>query len=1248
MFTKILYRPALAIVISVILVFLGGLGMLTLPISQFPSIAPPTVLVFITYPGASAEVLVDSTLIPLERSINGVQGMRYMSSDATSAGEATIQIYFEPGTDPNLAVVNVQNRIAVVKNLLPPLVQREGIIVNQVMPSMLMYVNVFSKDKNVDQKFLYNYTSVNILQEIRRVNGIGSATILGSRTYAMRIWLDPTKMRNRNVSTEDVMKALAEQSVIGSPGRLGQATGMRSQSIEYVLTYPGRFSKPEQYANIILRANSEGQILRLKDVCQDEERKKDEKDGSAHNEDGKSVSASDEEKKKDEKKGVELGSEFFDIYSDIDGDPSAAIILKQNPGSNATVVIEEVKEKLKQIKAESFPPGMDFEVSYDVSRFLDASIEKVLHTLLEAFILVSVVVFLFLGDLRSTLIPTLAVPVSLVGTFFFMQLLGLSINLITLFAMVLAIGVVVDDAIVVVEAVHAKMHEKHLSPYRATMEVLHEISGAIIAITLVMTAVFVPVTFMPGPVGTFYRQFGITMAISIILSGVVALTLTPVLCAMILRPHTVGPKHVGPLGWVWSYTIAPFVHLFDRGVEIVTGRYAALLRRIVTRRLLTVLVIPAFGVGIVLVNMRLPAGFIPGEDQGIIYGIIQTPPGSTLEYTNAKSHELQAIAKGLEEVTSVSSLAGYEVLTEGRGSNAGTCIINLKPWAKRELTSRQIIAELEERCRQMSDVKVEFFEPPAVPGFGSAGGFSVRLLDKNNTTDYKRLGEVNDKFMKALAKRKELRGLFTFYTSDYPQYELIINNDMAMQKGVSIGKALDNLNILIGSTYEQGFIRFGQFYKVYVQAAPEFRRFPGDLDDLFIKNDRNEMVPYSAFMQVKKKQGLNEITRYNLYPSASIKGEPAPGFSSGQAIEAIKEVAAEVLPQGYSLGWEGLSYDEAKKGNLAVYIFLIVVIFVYLVLVAQYESFILPFAVILSLPIGIFGSFLFLQIMGLSNDVYCQIGLVMLVGLLGKNAILIVEFAVQRRMEGKSLLDAAVEGGKLRFRPILMTSFAFIAGLLPLVFASGAGAIGNRTIGTTAAGGMLLGTVIGVLVIPGLYYVFGKLADGRKLLQDEVDGPLSEIFQHSASDEHRAASEHSDHSDHLPISAIAAVPIVSRSLSDTIVHPMVSPSSENASEREKGTNRGFGRALAIGIIAYLAAVGFIMAKAGRQPTPEDASMLGILAACFIVPALITGLMGRRWSWLTILVVDVVLTGLALGARFYPEVLEIAQKLQQRP
>ncbi len=1143
MFTKILTRPALALVTSILILFVGVLGMKTLPIAQFPDVAPPTVYVSIAYPGASANVLIDSVIVPLEQSINGVQNMRYIVSDATSAGEATIRVFFEPGTDPNTNVVNVQNRVNIMLSRLPPLVVREGILVSQVVPSMLMYVNLFSKDPHTDQKDLFNYANVYVMPVIKRIKGMGIPTNLGNRTFAMRIWLNPERMRAYDVSVEDVMEALAEQSIIGSPGRLGQATGMTSQSKEYVLTYVGRYNTPEQYGNIIIKAKPDGEILRLKDVCvppkghtsawqrSGDGKGDDEGDDDDEEADAPPAASSHGGPVATKKHaGIELGSEFFDIYSDVDGHPAASIVLKQAPGSNAAEVIAEVKQTLEELK-KSFPPGMDYEIAYDVSKFVDASVEKVLHTLLEAFILVSLVVFMFLGDWRSTLIPTLAVPVSLIGTFFVLQLLGYSINLITLFAMVLAIGVVVDNAIVVVEAVHAKMAETHVSPYRASLEVLHEISGAIIAITLVMTAVYIPVTFIPGPVGVFYRQFGVTMAAATVLSGVVALTLTPVLCAMILKPHThdkggkgetkkrlsirtlviyalVGAPALGGITYLayklWGpigllLLVVPFVQRpFSRVVDTITNLYAGLLRPIVTRRIVTLGVIGAFSVGIVAANTQMASGFIPSEDQGIIYAVIQTPPGSTLEYTNAKSHELQKIAKGIEGVTSITSVAGYEILTEGRGSNAGTLIINLRGWDERTKTTRELIEELEEKTSEMTDVKLEFFEPPAIPGFGAAGGLSLRLLDKtqSSTADYQKLGEVTDKFMTALAKRKEVKNLFTFYAADYPQYELIIDNDVAMQKGVSIEKALENLNILIGSTYEQGFILFNQFYKVYVQSWPEFRRMPKDLDEFFVKNDKGQMVPYSSFMKLKKQQGLNEITRYNLYPSAAIQAVPAPGYSSGQAIDAVREVAAETLPNGYGLGWEGLAWDESKKGNEAIFIFFIVVAFVYLVLVAQYESFLIPIAVILSLPVGLFGSFFLLQALGLANDVWAQLGLIMLVGLLGKNAILIVEFAVQRRDQGLSLKDAAIEGGRLRFRPIQMTSFAFIAGLIPLIAATGAGAIGNRTIGTTGVGGMLVGTVIGVLVIPGLYFLFAQLSDGRKLLRDETATPLSEQWEH--------------------------------------------------------------------------------------------------------------------------------------------------------
>ncbi len=1052
MFSKFIHRPVFAIVISVVIIFIGILAIKKLPISQFPDIAPTTVNIFIAYPGASADVLVKSTLITLEQAINGVQDMRYIATDATSAGEATLRIIFEPGTDPNDAVIRVKTRVDQVMPLLPLLVQREGVIITPIQPSMLMYVNLFSKEKSMDEKFLFNYATVKMIPEIQRTKGVARAQILGSRRYAMRVWLNPERMRAYKISVDDVMNAISEQSIIGRPGRIGQSSGIAAQSLEYVLTYKGRYNKPEEYEGIIIRANAEGESIHLRDIAT-----------------------------------VELGSEFFDIYSNLDGHASAAIVLKQNYGSNASDVIEEVKEKLDKMK-ESFPPGMDYKISYDVSQFLDASIDQVIETLRDAFILVAIVVFIFLGDWRSTLIPILAVPVSLIGAFFAIQFFGLSINLVTLFALVLAIGIVVDDAIVVVEAVHAKFEEEpHITPYNAVKKVLSEISGAIIAITMVMVSVFVPISFMSGPVGTFYRQFSITMASAIVISALIALTLTPVLCAIMLKNNHGKPKK--------KNLLTKGLDGFNRGFDKMTGRYVWLLKLIVSRRGVTFGILLAFCAGIYYESQVVPSGFIPNEDQGTIYAIIQTPPGSTLEKTNQVSQRLSKICKGIEGVESVSSLAGYEIMTEGRGSNAGTCLINLKTWSERHHTVKEVMEELEKKTKGLGAV-VEFFEPPAIPGFGTSGGFSMRLLDKTTDTDYHEFDKINKQFMDNLGKRKELSGLFTFFSANYPQYELEIDNNLAMQKGVSIGKAMENLNILIGSTYEQGFIKYNQFFKVYVQSDPKFRRLPSDLLDLFVKNDKGEMVPYSAFMKLKKGQGPNEITRFNLYNSAAIQGQPAKGYTTADAIQAIREVSAKTLPKGFDIAFEGLSYDESIRGNEALYVFIIVLMFVYFVLAAQYESFIIPLAVVLSLPVGVFGSFLLLKLMGLENNIYAQVGLIMLVGLLGKNAVLIVEFAVQKRQQGETILNAAIEGARVRFRPILMTSFAFVAGLIPLMLATGAGAIGNRTIGASALGGMLFGTVFGVIIIPGLYFIFGSLADGRHLIKHEDEESLTEGFVH--------------------------------------------------------------------------------------------------------------------------------------------------------
>jgi HAE1 family hydrophobic/amphiphilic exporter-1 len=1054
MFNKFIQRPVLSIVISLMIVLLGVLALVQLPITLFPSISPPKVNVTASYPGANNELLIKSVIIPLERALNGVPGMKYIASDAGNDGEGTIQVIFNLGTDPNQASLNVQNRVASVVNKLPPIVVREGVKITREESNMLLYVNLYSTDPKADQKFLFNYTDINILSELKRVDGVGVADILGNREYAMRVWLKPDRMLAYKISADEVMEALAQQSLEASPGKTGESSGKRSQSFEYVLKYPGRYTTEKQYGNIVLRANSNGEILRLKDVA-----------------------------------NIEFGSSMYDIYSNLNGKPSAAIVLKQSYGSNATQVIKDVKAKLEEIKKTSFPKGMDYEISYDVSKFLDASIEKVLHTLIEAFILVGLVVFLFLGDWRSTLIPAIAVPVSLIGTFMFMQFFGITLNLITLFALVLAIGIVVDNAIVVIEAVHFKMETKRLSPMKATKEAMHEVSGAIIAITFVMAAVFIPVAFMSGPVGIFYRQFSITMATAIVLSGVVALTLTPALCAMMLKNTHGIPRKKTPINKI--------LDAFNNWFNGVSDKYKNLLGLIVNRRVITYGMLTFFCVGTWLLNSSLPSGFIPNEDQGMFYAVIQTPPGSTLERTNQIAEKLQKIAEGIDGVKSVSSLAGYEILTEGTGANSGTCLINLKSWDERKKSSQEIINELEEKSKDIPGATLEFFQPPAVPGYGAAGGFELRLLDKAGSGDYKKMETVSNDFVKELNKRPELASVFTFYSASFPQYMLNIDNDIAQQKGVTIENATNTLSTLIGSNYEISFIKYGRQYKVMVQASPEYRALPEDIMKLYVKNNRDEMVPFSAFMKMDKVYGLSEITRQNMYNASEISGQSATGYSSGESIKAIQEVAEETLPRGYGIDWAGISKDEVGRGNEAMYIFLICLGFVYLILAAQYESFILPFIVILSLVAGIFGAFLFLKLLGLENNIYAQVAMVMLIGLLGKNAVLIVEFAVQRHKAGDSVLKAAIEGSSMRFRPILMTSFAFIAGLIPLVFASGPGKIGNRTIGSAAAGGMLIGTVFGVLLIPGLYYIFGRIAEKTKFVKNEEENPLTEEIDHN-------------------------------------------------------------------------------------------------------------------------------------------------------
>lgn len=1028
-------RPVLSLVISIIITLLGILALVGLPITQFPDIVPPSVAVTARYTGANAEVSVDAVAVPLEKAINGVPGMTYMTTVTGNDGVTLITVYFEVGTDPDMAAVNVQNRVTTVLDELPEEVIKAGVTTEKEVNSMLMYLNITSTDKNQDESFIYNFTDINVLKELKRIDGVGRAEIMGQKDYAMRVWLKPDKLLAYKVSTDEVIAALRNQNVSAAPGKTGESSGKTVNELQYVLRYTGKFSEPVQYENIAIRSNSDGTILKLKDVAD-----------------------------------VEFGAMSYNMASKSDGSPSASIMIKQRPGSNASDVIKNIKAKMEELKETSFPPGMEVSYAYDVSRFLDASISAVLMTLIEAFLLVGIVVFIFLQDWRSTLIPMLAVPVALVGTLACMLMLGFSINLLTLFALVLAIGIVVDNAIVVVEAVHVKMVEEHLPPLEATIAAMKEITGAIIAITLVMSAVFVPVAFLSGPVGVFYRQFSLTLACAIVISGINALTLTPALCALML-------KHSGPVtskSWLQR-----FFNGFNKKFDATNNKYQSLLKRTAGKRGLTMLLLVVFFVLTWGAGAILPGGFIPTEDQGMIYVNVTTPNAATVERTEKVLDEINAIAKEVAGVESFTSLAGYSLTNEIAGSSYGMGMINLKPWKERSKSADDIIAELVKKTAGISDARIEIFSPPTVPGFGNSSGFELRLLNRG---DGSTLGtsEVTKQFMEALGNEPAVRNTFTSFDASFPQYMIHIDYDMAAKKGVTVDNAMNTLQTLIGSYYATNFIRFNQMYKVMVQSGPEYRAEPQDILAQYVKNDRGEMVPFASFARLERVYGPEQVTRYNMYTSAMINGEPAAGRSSSDAIAAVAKVADEKLPRGYSIDWSGMTREEIISGNQALYIFALCLLFVYLLLAAQYESFLLPLSVLLSLPAGIFGSFIALKLAGLDNNIYAQVALVMLIGLLGKNAILIVEFAIQRRKDGLPILKAAIEGAGQRLRPILMTSFAFVAGLIPLCIASGAGAMGNRSIGVAAAGGMLIGTIFGIIVIPGLYVLFATISERKK------------------------------------------------------------------------------------------------------------------------------------------------------------------------
>ncbi|EON76442.1 RND efflux system, inner membrane transporter CmeB [Lunatimonas lonarensis] len=1031
MFDIFIKRPILSTVISVLITLLGLLALISLPVTQFPEIVPPSVTVTAKYTGANADVLTKAVATPIERAINGVPNMTYMTSVNTNEGVSLITVYFQVGTDPDQAAVNVQNRVSTVLDELPEEVIRAGVQTEKEVNSMLLYLNLMTTDTTQDERFVYNFADINILPELKRIDGVGFAQIMGFRDYSMRIWLKPDRLVAYGLTPLDVNAAIRSQNVEAAPGKSGISSDREPQALQYVLKYTGKFNTEEEYENITLKALPDGSLLKLRDVAD-----------------------------------VEFGSQEYSMVSTTDGRPSASIMIKQRPGSNAREVIQHIKDKMEELEGTSFPPGMEYNVSYDVSRFLDASIYEVVKTLIEAFFLVSLVVFIFLQDFRSTLIPAIAVPVSLIGTFFFMNLFGFSLNLLTLFAMVLAIGIVVDNAIVVVEAVHVKMHKEGLNAKDATFAAMKEIGGAIIAITLVMSAVFVPAGFMTGPVGIFYRQFSLTLAIAIVISGINALTLSPALCSLLLKPV----HHEGKKGLL-SRFFTGFNERYDRFSEKY-GRFigGTAGRKSLTFGLLIIFFLLTFGAASIL-----PTGFIPNEDQGMVYVSVTTPPGSTVERTQQIMDDIQAALLPFEEVETISTLSGFSLLTETAGASFGMGMINLVGWSERDQGVNELISKYQERTSHITGAEIQFFAPPPVPGFGNASGFELRLQDKTGGS-LDRTSETISDFLEALNQRPELKEVFTNFDASFPQYLLRVDHDKAAKLGVAVDEAMDVLQSYIGSFYSSNFIRYGQMYKVMIQALPEYRTNPESLLRMYTKNNQGEMVPYSNFVTMERVYGPEQIGRYNMFLSAMINGDASDGYSSGDAIQAVEETALAVLPRGFDIEWSGITREQIDSGNQAIYIFLICLIFVYLLLAAQYESYLLPFPVILSLPAGVFGSFLLLKLTGLENNIYAQVSLIMLIGLLGKNAILIIEIAVQSRQKGLGILESAVNGAVERLRPILMTSFAFISGLIPLTIASGAGAIGNRTIGTAAAGGMLIGTLVGIVLIPGLYYVFESWA----------------------------------------------------------------------------------------------------------------------------------------------------------------------------
>ncbi|MEO5892964.1 MAG: efflux RND transporter permease subunit [Ferruginibacter sp.] len=1043
MFKKFIERPVLATVISILLVILGVLGLTQLPLQQFPDIAPPAVQVLAVYPGANAETVLRSVAPSLEESINGVEDMSYMSSTASNDGSLVITVYFKLGTNADQAAVNVQNRVAQATSQLPAEVVQAGITTAKQQNSLLMVVDLYAEDdKTYDQTFLANYAQINIIPEIKRIPGVGQAMIFGgNKDYSMRVWLNPSQMASYRLTPQEVTAAIQDKNLEAAPGKFGESS---KESFEYVIKYKGKLSQPEDYENIVIRSNPDGSMLHLKDVAR-----------------------------------VEFGAYTYGNYTHTNGKPGVNIASFQLAGSNSSEIQIAIAELMKKVQ-KNFPKGISYTTIYDTKIPLDESITQVKHTLIEAFILVFIVVFLFLQDFRSTLIPAIAVPVAIIGTFFFMQIFGLSINLFTLFALVLAIGIVVDDAIVVVEAVHAKMEHKRMSPKVATTAAMSEITGAIISITLVMSAVFLPVGFMKGSTGVFYRQFAFTLAIAIVISAVNALTLSPALCALFLRDKHADHED----GVVKKLSFKEkFFAGFNSGFGKLTNKYINSLRFLIRYKWIAVAGLVVVTLSTVFMVEKTKTGFIPSEDLNFFAIALSMPPGASLDRTTEVIKEGEKVLSTIEGKRAVMGLSGFNILTQSSNPSAAVAFVSFKPAAERGKIKdiNVIMNDTRQKLAAIKGGNFFVFTFPTVPGFSNVDGLDFVLQDQSGNGKWDKFATVSNSFIGDLMKRKEIAFAFTSFKADYPQVEMEVDNEKAEQLGVRVKDILQTMQAYFGSSQASDFNRFGKYYRVVVQADFASRADPSAINGVSVKNKDGEMVPISTLIKLKRVYGPETVSRYNLFNSIGINAIPKPGYSSGDAIKAVEEVAKQNLPAGYTYQFTGLTKEEISSGGQSAVIFALCLLFVYFLLSAQYESYILPLSVVLSIPAGILGVFIAIGLAGIENNIYVQVALVMLIGLLAKNAILIVEFAVQRRRAGKTLLASALEAAKLRLRPIIMTSLAFIVGMIPMMNASGPSAQGNHSISIAAAGGMIAGVVLGLFIIPVLFIIF-------QYLQEKISG----------------------------------------------------------------------------------------------------------------------------------------------------------------